>query len=298
MTNTYTAGPPASNTFIYTATGAPSVQGSTNPVMFSSGSSQAAALNTNNYALNPNAGLIGSGGPPAVGVITLASGIGKATIGATTVNHSITQCSLYVPAYVLTDEYESTLLKNQVQTIDYDDVLSAVFTGSTTGQSLNLQVQTSATNPKLLIVIPQVNSASNATVVPLLSPFDSSPATTCPWASIQNFQVQLGGVNLFTNAQQYDFQQYMDELVQSGINGGAEDELSSGLISKKMWSAGYRFYIANLSRRDEVGDLSSKSIVVKGSNNTKLTMDYYTFTVIGKRIKLDILTGDVEKIIG
>ncbi len=289
LTSALTAGPPTSSTYTLTSV---SVLGNTNPVMFSSGSSQIGVLATNNFGLNPNASM------PDASTITIASGIGKATISGTTVSHPITQCSLYVPAYVLTDEYESELLNNRVKTIDYDDVLSATFTGLTAGQSLNLQVQTSATNPKMLIVIPHVNSASNATISPITSPFDSSPATTCPFASIQNFQVQLGGQNLFNSAQSYDFQQFMDELVQSGVNGSVDSELSSGLISRKMWNSGYRYYVANLSRRDAVGDLSSKSIVVKGQNNTQLVIDFQTFTVIGKRITLDILTGSLEKIIG
>jgi hypothetical protein len=120
-------------------------------------------------------------------------------------------------------------------------------------------------NPKELLVVPLLPAAAAgnvATVSEIQSPFSTCPATTAPLVALQNFQVQVAGINLFQQQQQYDFDQFLNELSLTGLNGGQTTGLSSGLISEQAFTFGYRYYYANISRRLPEDDVFPKSVLI------------------------------------
>jgi hypothetical protein len=279
ITTALTAGPPATSTLISST---PSVIGATNPVMVASGATG------NPMAAN------------ASGTVSIASGVGGATIGSTTIkNELMDACRLYVPAYTVAPEYEAQLLESAgVKDIEYADIYSYYVPNVGPGSNFNTILSNSAKNPKKVVVIPQINSTSNAGVRPMLSLFDTSPFTTCPFASISNFQVQVSGNNIYNSAVQYDFDMFLNEVGPGGaLFGGVSSKDSSGLLSYRAWTSGYRYYVTDVSRRLPEGDFVDKSIVISGVNNTAVTMDYYTFVTLGRKIRLNIVDGSVQKLL-
>ncbi len=285
----------SSMTLVITNTGtklsvasSPTVIGATNPIMITSA-----------QTLNPWATSAAVITNPTVAI---TSGIGSVTLaGSTITNPILTSVRLYVPAYTVNSEYEIILRDaGRDKMISYCDVQNYNVPNIAAGGTFNNILTSSALNPKTVVVIPQINAASNATALldPIRSPFDTSPWTTLPFAGLYNFQVVISGGNAFQQAQQYDFDQFMNEMSPDGaLNGGTEDSANSGLLSQFAWQTGYRYYVCDVGRRLPSGDLTDKALMITGQNNTNVKIDLYCFVAIGKKVKLNTETGEVTKIL-
>lgn len=278
MSITTTTGP----TMVMSAN--PTLVGNTNPVMV-----------TSSIASNP----LNAAVTAASNTFTYSSGIASATLSGTTVNNPfLTACRLYAYSYLFTPEYE--VKYNEIASnkeIIYDDIYNYNVIGIQTNQNFNNILTNTAVNPKELVIIPMINSASNgsAQLIPYQSPFDTAPCTTCPLAQIYNFQVILSGENIWQQAQLYDFDQFQSELSKDGdcLLGGVDDQLSSGLIGMRHFQWGYRYYVANLGRRLQLCDGVPRSIQISGRNNSSVTIDLFTFTVFEKVMKINLVTGEI-----
>ena len=263
----------------------PTMVGNTNPIMVTSA-----------VANNPLNGAVSA----ANNTFTFSSGIASATLSGTTVNNPfLTTCRLYVNSYLFTADYETKydeIASNKE--IVYDDIYNYNVVGIQSNQNFNSILTNTAVNPKALVIIPMINSASNGTAQlnPYQSPFDTAPCTTCSLAQLYNFQVIVSGDNLFQQAELYDFDQFLSEFSKDGqcLMGGQDDQISSGLIGFRHWQWGYRYYLANLSRRLQVCDGVPRSIQISGRNNTNITYDLFTFTVFSKIMKVNALTGELS----
>lgn len=234
------------------------------------------------------------------GVLTVEGNVLRtAAMTATSPTSALTSCRLYVPAKILSPVYErDLLLASRYSKVKYNDIYSYAFSGVTSGSSFNQLISNGLENPKLLVLIPFANANSgvfaSVTNPVYQSCFDSAPGTTTPLASLSQFQVQVGGVNVLTTYNQYDYSNFLDEVVQDGsLNGGACTGLSSGLISEYMWSTAYRFHVCNIGRRVPSEHGNAKSVIVQGVNNTAVTLDFICFVAYEKEMTIDISNGAI-----
>lgn len=280
---TTSVGPGASPTMLMAAN--PTVQGNTNPVMVTSSA-------TNNPLFGPVVAAL-------TNTFTFSSGIGGCQLAGNTLqNPFLTSCRLYVNSYLLTPEYEAKYIEvAQEKQIIFEDVYNYNLIGVAANQQFNSTLSNTIVNAKELVVIPQINSASNGTaqLIPYLSPFDSSPSTVCPLAQIYNYQVILSGDNLWQQAELYDFDQFLSELSSvDALQGGESDMMSSGLIGQREWQFGYRWYVANLGRRLQSLDGVPRSVAISGKNNSNVIMDYFCFITFTKVLKINVVTGEIS----
>ena len=255
--------------------------GRTNPILLSSGA-----------ALNPLATL------PA-GVLTIGCGIGASTLNSIGTSQ-ISSVRLYVPAYKLNPQYEEQLYSlAPVREISYTDLYNYNVVSIAPGGQFNAILTNGIVDPRYLVVLPFL-SGSNSGVAgnfpPYQSMFDSAPGTTSPLCALSNFNVQVGGENLFQQNFQYDFEAFLNETSRLGaIAGGCSTGLTNGLLGSLEFDNGYRYYVADLSRGLPSEDSIPKSITIQGTNNTSKIIDLITFTVSGRKIRLDSLTGAILK---
>lgn len=135
------------------------------------------------------------------------------------------------------------------------------------GESVNFTITNSIRNPKKLVLLPMWCSlGSSSTAVPEYSCFDSVPATSGPFAYLNNLQVMLNNTPVFNNPIQYDFDMWNQNLVECGNNGGQDDTLSSGLLTQQLWQQNHRYYVIDLSRMRDSEDGSSKSVIATFTN--------------------------------
>lgn len=222
---------------------------------------------------------------------------GVATGGVAQISSILSSCRLYVPCYSLDPKHEEELISlRPVREVIYNDIYNFNITGIGSGSSFNSILTNGIVNPKYVVIIPSVNIASTglANLLPYQSPFDTSPGTTAPLGSIYNFNIQVGGRNIFQQNFNYDFESFMNEVSHiNAINGGETLGITSGLITADMWSNAYRYYVADVSRREKSEDIVPKSITVIGTNNTAITMDYICFIVFERKVKINMLDGSI-----
>ena len=258
--------------------------GRTNPIMVVSGA-------TNNPLLPVLQ-------PVNTGDATFTVRCGVRSTSDSFANPPLTSCRLYVPAYSLNPVYEEQLLTlKPTKEVVYTDIYNYNITNVAAGGSFNAILTNGIVNPKYVVVIPFANSSAAGVFAnfrgPVYqSPFDTAPATTTPLAAITQFNVQVGGKNIFQQNFQYDFEAFMNEVVSANaINGGTTVGLSNGLIGKFEWDNAYRYYVADVSRRIPAEDTIPKSITVQGINNTAVACDYICFIIFERKISIDMTTG-------
>lgn len=261
------------------------LSGHSNPVLLGS-----SAANNSNNALVAGA---------AAGVFTIVSGVVKTSL-SNSITSAFNSCRLYVPAYRLDTVYQLNLLQSKpTQTIKYLDYYTYTVSGTASKTSFNSILTNGIINPKAIIIMPFASpgnaAAVNAKNLPAYQMlYDSSPSTTTPQASITNFQVQVAGENMFMTNQQYSYSQFLDEFQHLfALNGSIDTSINSGLISHFMWKNAYRYYVCNLSRRVSSEDKIPKSILISGTNNTLVAMDYVCFVLFEKSITIDTASGSI-----
>ena len=285
MTLSITGGTPP--TMSITSTSNYSISGgATNPLMIAS----AAAGNPLN--------VVGA----TTTVFTIACGIASATVGTTKIGTQFfTSCRLYVPVYTLNDDQEREYTADPVKTIEYNDIIQYTISNVGAAGTINSLLTNNLANAQELVIIPYLNTAvsntTNGTIITnqFESPFDSCPATTAPLAALTNLNVQISGLNIWQEAQNYEFDTFINEVAPEGaINGGQSTGLTSGLIDELAWSNAYRYYVVNLSRRLNNGDeLIGKSYQITGKNSSAVALDLYCFISYKRTITLEKLTGFV-----
>jgi hypothetical protein len=289
--HTNVAGPPSTDSVIMVTASHIQLSGHSNPVIFASGADFSAGYST--------IIAIPATGATVTSTFTVASGVVGTSLNSG-VKSIYNSCRLYVPAYKLDPTYELNLIQTRpTTTIKYLDYYTYSINGTSKGASFNSILTNGIINPKAVIVIPYVNAGSASAVNVLNLPtyqslFDSAPGTTSPACSITNFQVQIAGENVFQSNQIYSYSQFLDEFQHLfAVNGSNTTSINSGLISQHMWRNAFRFYCADLSRRLRHEDKIPKSVMISGTNNTNVTVDYICFILFEKEVTIKTASGEV-----
>lgn len=210
-------------------------------------------------------------------------------------------CRLYVPAYEIQPDYELNLIESIPRTkIEYNDYFVYRVTNISKNGPFNALLTNGIVNPKALICVPFANQGSAGSINALNLPqyqmvFDSAPATCCPNASLTAFNVQIGGSNVFNLDQQFQFSQFMDEFTHINALCGSQDTgLNSGLISSYAWLNGYRFYVVDLSRRLRPEDKLAKSILIRGTANSTVSLDLMVFVLYERHFDINLVSGEIS----
>ena len=244
---------------------------------------------------------------------TLSLGIGKSYQGSTTFSHpTLSTCRIYAPVYDMTPQAEQQYFSVvPTKKIQYNDILQFQTTSVPSGGQVSQILTNGVSRPRYLLVIPQMAAAVHGSAVatigssftagtatsalgtPMASPFSSAPATTCPLASMTNFNVLVSGSNIYQSSFQYGYEQFLEEIRGSNsINGGIPLGLSSGLLDSVSWENGYRFHYVDLSRRvSQANDDISRSIQVVFNNNSSVMCDYFYIIAYEREIVISTSTG-------
>jgi hypothetical protein len=264
------------------------LSGRTNPIMIASaGTGQPLATIADTNTANK--------------VLTLECGVVKTSLSGNTSVSSLPNARICVPAYILKPSYEMQYVQaSQVKEIVYDDIYSYVISNVGVGQSISAILTNGIVNPRKLVVIPFINGSAGGAnyyadiaLSPWQSGFDPSPATTSPGASLSRFNVQLSGKNVFNNDEQYDYEAFVNELSQTGVNGGKETGLASGIIGFREFQSSYRYYVADLSRRKTESDSTPLAVQLTGTPNTQKVMDLVCFLTFRRSVMIDVASGEI-----
>ena len=213
-------------------------------------------------------------------------------------NNSLSNCRFYASMYQFTPQAETEYISSPERTILYNDVVQYVLPNISQNASVNSLITSGIARLRGFLMVPIINAASNVCGLDgKQSPFSSCPATTLPFAKIQNFQLQISGKPVFatpiSQTQLFYNAMLRPEL---SVNGGSLRSLgmSSGCISKTDFEAGYTFYWVDLTHlENEADDNTSKSIQVIFQNATAgaLNTDFYCYVFYQKELHVNISNG-------
>lgn len=211
-------------------------------------------------------------------------------------NPMLTACRLYVNLYTMNPMREEEYLAERTKVIRYKDIFQYQFLNQS--GSFNFLVSNGISGLSEIVVVPFIASTYNGTAgasgafSPVRSPFCSEPATCSPLMWFNNFNIQISGVNVFTNNEQYGYEQFANELYGVGsINGGLVDGLTSGLISQTAFYNNYGYLVADVARRLPEDRRTPKSVQISGTILSAVPVDLYVFCVFEKSITIDVYSG-------
>jgi hypothetical protein len=264
--------------------------GTTNPLLVSSGSTYggfgaiASAIDTANVSANFTIS------------VSVLNSLDTACPTAIARNPMLTSVRLYVSLYTMNPMREEEYLAERTKVIRYKDLFQYQFLN--VSSSFNFLVSNGIAGLSEIVVVPFIASTYNGTAggagafSPIRSPFASEPATCSPLMWFNNFNIQISGVNIFTNNEQYGYEQFINELYGVGsINGGLVDGLTSGLISQTGFYNNYGYLVADVARRLPEDRRTPKSVQVSGTCLSAVPCDLYVFCVFERDITIDVYSG-------
>lgn len=250
----------------------------------------------------------------AEGVFTLSCSVGRDTINNVS-NPVFTTCRLNCPLYQLDPSREQQYLSlSKTKTINYTDIYNYSVSVSCPGGEGSFQalLTNGLANLDHIVIIPYVAASGNNIggtkaadgaltlgnpTAPYASPFTSEPSTSTPSIFLRNFQIQVGGANIFQNNEIYAWENFAHELAEiDALNGGMADGLTCGQISFKDFQGDKRYYVANLARRLPAEDGVAKSVSISGEVRCPAaygSVQLMCFIAYRKSMAIDVSTGQL-----
>ena len=265
--------------------------GQTNPLLI-------ASAENNNGLEALSADVVANGGPTENFVVSVSvlQSLDVAAQNGFNRNTMLSSCRLYIDLYTMNPDKEVEYLTGRNKTIRYRDIFQYQLLNVQT--AFNSLISNGISNLKEIVIVPLISSTYNGTGTaatafsPLVSPFCSEPASCSPLCWFNQFNIQISGVNVFSNTEQYGFEQYQNELYGvNSVQGGIVDGMTSGLLSQIAFYNNYGYLVANVSRRLPEEDRTPKSVQISGNVLTQVPLDLYVFCVFEKSITIDLYTG-------
>lgn len=225
------------------------------------------------------------------------SGVASTTL--TTALPTRSEARLYAPYFVASPAVDRALTMKK--TIRYMERFVTQFTIAA-GQAASPTLTPGITNPKMVVLFPLLTGSAGAAGLasflanPLLSPFDTVPATTSPFAGIQNLQITVGNTPMYQNPVTMNFETFMNEVSQLGLDG-SQDSLTTtaGLLDERKWNQLYRYYACNVGRRMGADDGASKSVQVSCTNSCGAPMTVIAWILYERELTIDTAMGYVTQ---
>jgi hypothetical protein len=218
----------------------------------------------------------------------------------------VTSVRLYCPAYTMSPLSEQRYLSlASTKKVVYNDIFYYSFPNIGATSTFNFLVSNGLPNIRSVLCVPTLPKASQGTASTyatttalagvtsssLLSPFSTTGGTPDPIA-IGNFQIQISGKNLFLSNLLYDYENFVEQFVQSNsLNGALTTSLASGLIGFEEWTTLYRYYYGNASRSIPSEDGVAKAVQISGQNLSGVVIDMIVFVEFQREITIDVRTG-------
>ncbi len=213
-------------------------------------------------------------------------------------------CQLYVPAFTFNPSFEEAYLSRPTKSIVYTDIYQFTTTTVKRAGQFNFLLTNGISNVKSVLILPffpniktenelGVAAGDSQLYPPYQSPFD--PAGTgpvSPMIALRNFNVVVAGQNMIYNTQQYNFEQFLNQLVGvNSVNANLTDGLTSGLVDFMSWQQSYGYYYVNCSRMLPIDEAVPKSISIQGTNMSESSVQFLCFIEYGVQVSVDVLTG-------
>lgn len=243
---------------------------------------------------NSSSGLLLGNYATTAPVVTVTGTVDATTTGAISSSGPvITNARLLVPYYIANPKTDSALTQSNKFFTTWEKIINPITAAAST--TINYTITSGVANPRRLVLLPMWQKLGGLSTLtnPEQSPFDSVPATSGPFAGLNNLQVYVSNKPMYQYPIQFDYEQYVEEQTQLGIGGAQLAGQTSGLLSQQLWEQNHRYYTVDLSRRLDSEDGSSKSIQVSFTNPSSV-FDMKVIAIVFYEKRWVISTGQCQ----
>jgi len=201
---------------------------------------------------------------------------------------------LYVPSYVLSEEYDAKLYADPVINRSPFMINSAFYENRGSNAPINLQLFSAISNPRALLVIPQFSQTIQGQPSQT-SALNPSPSVTDPLLSLTRIQIRVNSRPVLPNTSNYAFQQFIDHTQRIFKTNGGESEITSGIINFTKFSNNYRYYAFDLTQSVDASQRDVPQLITfEGFNNSAVNVDLYVYVLYEQSATFDVLKGSVD----
>jgi hypothetical protein len=217
----------------------------------------------------------------------------------TTANARFSGVRLYVPSLELEPAHQEKLIsQNPIIKRSFMDFMSQTTqTHAAAGAAINVQVSTSATNPRALLVIPRWSQTATGNggqgFYSDVSPLSTVPGSTDALLSLTNLQVKLGSNYVLPDRMFYTFAQFQDHVSSVFALNGDQTVNTSGLIDKKKFELNHRYYAFDLSRYPDAMSNLPQMVAVECKNNTQVAVELMCILLYGRDAEFNLANGSM-----
>lgn len=211
-------------------------------------------------------------------------------------------CRLVVPSYSYTPDYSDSILSEPIKRVSFLDWAVDLREGVQGGSDVRYNLGNQLTRVRSLYILPffanRYNNANPNITPALQSPF-SSAGNTVSHCSLINFQIQMGGTNLFPSPlnSKAEFYQQMYLPFLGKLNGNHfKSEIFNGLIKRSDWELCYNVYRVDLQNISDSGndDLNKQlSIMFRVDSKPAFVYDFIILTEYECFFSIDRATGQL-----
>jgi hypothetical protein len=204
-----------------------------------------------------------TGTAPVLTIVGSIDGTNTNAVGSS--GSLLTNARLLMPYYNANPQTDTALSKIQ-QFTTLEKIVNPF--SMSAGEVKNFTITVGVSNPTKLVLLPMFQNLGGASFLsnPEVSPFDTVPATSSPFAKLDNIQVYVANKPLFQYPIQYDYEHWIMNAVQEGANAGLVDEMTSSLLTAQLWEQNHRYYNFDLARRLGSDDGMSRSVQISCTN--------------------------------
>lgn len=217
----------------------------------------------------------------------------------TTANARFSGVRLYVPSLELEPAHQEKLISQSpiIKRSFMDFMSQTTQTHAAAGAAINVQVSTSATNPRALIVIPRWSQTATGNggqgFYSDVSPLSTVPGSTDALLSLTNLQVKLGSNYVLPDRMFYTFAQFQDHVSSIFALNGDQTVNTSGLIDKKKFEVNHRYYAFDLSRYPDAMSNLPQMVAVECKNNTQVAVELMCILLYGRDAEFNLANGSM-----
>jgi len=211
-------------------------------------------------------------------------------------------CRIYLPSVNYNNDYIKQIIQQPQYSLKYEDYYCDIDEGKVQGSSVSRLFNIQLSRVRNLYIIPFLSAGAFPS--PFNSPISSAPISCSP-CRLKNFNIQIGGQNIFSEPQNFNYQFYNNNTlsIMADLNGNSvKGKFFSGQITKSMWENGYNVYSINLQKvQDIITDSLMKSfqLIYQIEDSTftpaanKLKYDFYYIITYQSELSLDRSTGTI-----
>lgn len=260
--------------------------------------------NTCPFTVNYLNAAAAAGGTPLT-TVNITAGVYVAKIPSTSYNsvnlslanysHPMPACRIYYSQIAIQPSLaEEYILTNRAKKCIYRTVLTNQYNNTGLGGNFNQLVSSGVVHPTGILIVPYVASTATFSFGDYAwkSPFDTAPGDAHP-LSLTNLQVNVGGQNILQSTLNYNYENFLEQIVYCEQLTSADFGVTTGLFSAAWWNSN-RYYYVNIERSNLTDKLQPRSINVSFTNNNNVPIDVLIFTFVSKQLTLDVETGLVS----